>query len=350
MPNGGGIARLIGLNESHSRLFRESGAARIRHQTRSETEVGGSFCSDGRVNMALATQMPIGSIHKHRNIGAVFDLFEWPLYRQDVENFVLNSLRLGRRCLYLPSFHFSANDIKRGCKGHKHDTSLAISNASSLAGQFKKMFIPDELGLLVIGINTDLDELVLLKRDGSLVHASSLMGLNDESLLDAVYQSNKHLPRAVAKDFLWLLKGNLNHIQELRQRPRGDFDNDHQESVVAIGQGLDWLYTYNLGLIVGPYDPNLGAAIKTAAEIVWDNIRQQRVNPDEGIVIIASAQYDSSIHFKRNGAIIWAKDLMRIANQIIANELPEFAEYADFMSVVTDLNTRQMEIIERSDK
>ena len=71
----------------------------------------------------------------------------------------------------------------------------------------------------------------------------------------------------------------------------------HGEWVLAVGKGFDWLHTPNMALIVGPYDPNIGAPIKTAAGIIKSKWESGRI--EKGIVVLASAIYADAADKKK---------------------------------------------------
>ncbi len=122
-------------------------------------------------------------------------------------------------------------------------------------------------------------------------------------------------------DLLPLLRGNLEHIAQVREqagRQERTLDVEHREWMICLGRGFDFLHTPNLALIIGPYSPDLADPIRKAASIIEDNRRAGRV-PADGFLLLASVPYDE-IGVDRARAELKSRFLSSFAAEVIRQE------------------------------
>jgi hypothetical protein len=90
------------------------------------------------------------------------------------------------------------------------------------------------------------------------------------------------MSKQMREDLRPLIAGNLDHIEEAKQMQR-ELDIVHRE-------GIRFLYTPNIALIIGPYSPSLSDPIHKAAGIIQNNMSVSRI-PDDGFLLFASVPF-----------------------------------------------------------
>ncbi len=285
---------LLERNREQTQLFCSPDATLSRRKYRSEhpTEIAALKCMDGRLNLAVMTETPMGIIQPFRNIGGRFDL-GWPYFGQVVEEWVRYSVSSGRNCLVLVTYHFSRGDAHRGCKGFGYDTEAAKEYVTGLKKQIETVYGTKHSVVypIQVGIETDDDALVLHGEDGRVFDLSREPMMHEDELRYRVRQLYPDMRAEIVDDLLPLLFGNLRHIAEVRRSQRPITEVEHGEQIVAVGRGFDWIHVPNKAFIIGPYSYNLGEPIATAGKLLWDNVESGRVNKDEGLVLLTSGVY-----------------------------------------------------------
>ena len=120
---------LFDLADRHGAAFRspETCLARQRYLAEHPTAIAVLKCMDGRVNIPVVTNTPIGILMPFRNLGGKFDL-GWPHLGEVLAHHVQRMVSSGRRVLFLITYHFSKGDPHRGCAGFKYDTAAAMAH------------------------------------------------------------------------------------------------------------------------------------------------------------------------------------------------------------------------------
>ena len=296
---------------------------------------------DGRIHLPVITQTPLGIIKPFRNIGGKFDL-GWPLLNIAFDDTVLRAVRKGERTLVLVTYHFSKGDHHRGCAGFGYDCEESIRFTANFRDQIRRIYGKENQVVfpVLIGIETDNDVLILHGDNGEVVDVSAIAEKEDDDLLTMIRRLFPNMPERVVLDFLPIIKGNLNQIGEV-DKQKMEAQLVHGEWVLAVGKGFDWLHTPNLALIVGPYDPNIGEPIKTAAGIIKSNWESGRI--EKGVVVLASAVYaDAAEKTRTQERAIFMK---KLTEDIIAKNYPEMVEYMNSLAVIVDHNTMKMETV-----
>ncbi len=134
-----------------------------------------------------------------------------------------------------------------------------------------------------------------------------------ETLLRSLYPS---MPERIILYFSPLVRGNIKHIAVVRTSNKPIEELEHKEWVLGVGRGFYWLHVINTAFIIGPFDPNLSAAIETAANLLKSNINNARINPN-GIVLLTSAAYRDAAGPEHNLAREKALFLSKFALDII---------------------------------
>lgn len=336
------IKSLIDLNKKHSDLFCSHRLERDLYRAKHPTNVVAFKCMDGRIHLPRITNTPLGIIKPYRNIGGKFDL-GWPLLNSSFNDVVEEAVSHGNRVLILVTYHYSEGDHHRGCAGFSYDCEAAKIATENFKKQIERVYGENNQIVvpIVIGVETDKDTIILHGENGKIEDLSKIEDSSEENLLATIRSLYPQMPERIVKDLLPLVQGNIEHIREVEGK-KPETDLQHGEWVLAVGKGFDWLHTPNLALIVGPYDPNIGEPIKTAAGIIKSNFENGRIQ--KGFIVLASAAYADA------GDKMRAKErslfMQKLTSQIIEKNYPEMLEHMHPLAVVVNYNTMEMEIVE----
>ena len=340
------VATLLERNREQSALFTSSDAALWRGKYRAEhpTEMAGFKCMDGRLHLPELTETPTGIIQPFRNLGGQFNL-GWPFLNAVVWEWVQYAISRGRLVLPLVTYHFSRGSKHRGCKGFNYDTAAAVAYTRNLREQFERVlgFGHSVVYPVQVGIETDEDALIFhgLKEGNELDLASLEPDVSPDSLRRSLEGLYPGMQAQFVTDLLPLMVGNLRHIAKVRAAHRPPAVIDHQEQVLAVGRGFDWLHWPNKALIVGPWSPDLSHPIEIAAKLLLSNINEGRVPSSDGVVLMSSAVYRRKAGPEIRFAEEKSRVLAELALGVIREEVPELMGHIKVLTGITDLNTRE---------
>ncbi|NMG75644.1 carboxysome shell carbonic anhydrase domain-containg protein [Aromatoleum diolicum] len=340
---------LFELADRHGANFRspEAWLARERYLSEHPTAIAVLKCMDGRINIPVATNTPVGILMPFRNLGGMFDL-GWPHLGEVLAHHVQRMVSSGRRVIFLITYHFSTGDPLRGCAGFAYDTAAAIAHTCAIRRQVEYIFGAGHATVypLVCGFETDEDALILHGRDGDTLDLAALSGDDRATLEPRLAALLPDMPAQMRADLLPLLHGNLEHIATVRAQVRRDertLDIEHREWMICLGRGFDFLHTPNIALIIGPYSPNLAEPIGRAAGIIEANMAAGRV-PGDGFLLLASVPYDE-IGVDRARAELKSRFLSDFAADVIRREYPDLAASMHMRTAVLDWRSRRFEIV-----
>ncbi len=352
MDKGGrlnGIDYLLDMNTRHSRLFSSETARGERrlYRERHPLEIMAFKCMDGRLNLSVMTKSALGLIVPVRNVGARFRV-GWPKFNDVVIEQYEYALTKKRALLAIASYHFSRGDEHRGCAGFNKDTNAARAFASGLKDQLKIFGQGAAFYTMLVGIETDLDALVLHgENEKNALDLSMVTDASEENLKRLLRDLYPKMSNEMIRDFLPLVAGNIEHIKEIRAANRPIEDIVHREWVLAFGRGFDWFHEPNTAIIVGPYDPELRKPLATAAELLLKNLKEGRLK--EGVVLVSSAPYRERAGYDRLAACAKAVWQNEFAMQIITEEFPDLLPHLTQLTAVMDTETRALEILARTE-
>lgn len=357
-------SELLALNDQQSKLFIGSWRARALYRIDYPTEIAADKCMDGRVHLPKYTNTPLGIFYPFRNIGGKFDL-GWPLFFDIVWAWYLYATSKGRRCIKLVTYHFArgsegedSEKVKhRGCKGHGYDTEAAKAASLALKQQYDRRFKNQGLYAIQCGVDTDLEALVLHGENGEVLDLATCDLRSEEEILTMLKSFYPQIPADVVKDLVPIVKGNIEHIAEVRASGKAPVDLEHKERVLAVGTGFDWFHEPNLALIIGPYDANLANVIAAAAGILQENIDQERVKADDGLVLLTSTAFrkvgdpEINTHDKMLTDIMHghcedkAQFLTRFALEVITEKQPKLLDNLAVITAICDMETRKLHLL-----
>jgi len=346
------IEWLFELAQRHGEAFRgpEAWLERQRYRAQHPSAIAALMCMDGRVNLALATQLPAGIITPFRNLGGMFNL-GWPYLSQLLSDFVSSNAQSGRRVLLLITYHWSKGARKRGCAGFRYRRDDSLAHAWVIHAQVSQLFGAAHQSVypLVCGFETDAEALLLHGPNGQSLDLSALPepdARTEPDLLTLEAQLVRvlpGLPRPLRADLLPLLHGNLAHVAAVRAQQRRELAIEHREWVLCLGRGFDFLHTPNLALIIGPYSPDLAQPVRTAAGIIHSNMQAGRI-PADGFLLLTSMPYENH-GVERAGAEMRARFLAHFATQVITEAQPALAPLMQRRCAVLDWPVRRLELL-----
>ncbi|MCX7165363.1 MAG: hypothetical protein NTV11_03695 [Rhodocyclales bacterium] len=341
---------LFDLADRHGANYRspEAWLARERYLSEHPTAIAVLKCMDGRINIPVATNTPVGILMPFRNLGGMFDL-GWPHLGEVLAHHVQRMVSGGRRLIFFITYHYSKGDPQRGCAGFNYDTEAAIAHTYEIRRQVEHIFgaAHGTVYPLVCGFETDEDALIIHGTDGRKLDLSTLSSTDRATLELNLAALLPDMPAQMRADLMPLLHGNLEHIEQVRaqmRRAERALDIEHREWMICLGRGFDFLHTPNLALIIGPYSPNLDVPIRTAAGIIEANMRAGRV-PDDGFLLLASVPYDE-IGVDRARAELKSRFLSAFAAEVIRTEFPELAGRMAVRTAILDWRSRQLETVD----
>ena len=340
---------LFGLADRHAAIYRspEAWLARQRYQAEHPTAIAVLKCMDGRINIPVATNTPVGLLMPFRNLGGIFDL-GWPHLGEVLAHHVQRVVSAGRHVLFLVTYHYSQGEPKRGCAGFDYDTAAAIAHTYEIRRQVEHIFGGDHATVypLVCGFETDEDALVIHGTAGEQLHLADLTTADRTTLEQRLAALLPDMPAQMRADLLPLLHGNLEHVESVRSQIRSRerlLDIEHREWTICLGRGFDFLHTPNVALIIGPYSPNLDVPIRKAAGIIEANMQAGRI-PDDGFLLLASVPYEE-IGVDRARAELKSSFLSSFAADVIRREFPRLGEQMTTRTAVLDWRSRTLEAI-----
>ncbi len=338
---------VLNLNTKRSDEYTDPSAqlARQLYRTQHPTEILVQKCMDGRLNLSVFTGTPAGILQPFRNIGGRFDL-GWPFFQEVTNDGIQYAINRGRRCLAITSYHFSVGDNHRGCAGFGYDTDAAKNAALALRDQFTKVYGEAKgrpVYALTIGIETDFESIVFHDAGSKTLDVASLdasFSLEEiDVMLAGLYPDMDIEMRA---DLVPLVKGNLEHIAEVRAEQKSPIDLEHREQIIAVGRGFDWLHEPNRALIIGPYSHEWPQAVKTAGSIVLGNLNAERIPDENGILLLVSTLWRNEE--RESGRRLKEEKARYIARTALLElqSIPELKDKIQILVGVTEAETRKL--------
>ncbi|MFA6513865.1 MAG: hypothetical protein WCT50_01070 [Patescibacteria group bacterium] len=339
------IKWLFELNKFHSEKYNNERLVRRFYRAQHPTEISAFKCMDGRIHIPLMTRTPLGIIRPYRSLGGRFDL-GWPYLAEDLNGWIDYSISRGRKSLILVTYHFSCGDVHRGCAGFNYDKVAAFQHAISLRAQVERIYGKNNSIVfpIIVGVETDNDSLIFHGEDhNQILDLVKEKNKTEQEFLIALRDLYPNMSDQVLDDILPLIKGNIEHIKEIAAENRPIVETQHQEWILGLGNGFDWLHIPNISLIIGPYGDSLEEPIKKAAGIIQSNMEAGRIS-DDGFVLLTSATF-KELGSERNKAIERVRFLKDFAKKTIEAYNPELAKKMHILSVVINFHTREFEEI-----
>jgi hypothetical protein len=308
--------RIFQINAEQSKLYVNEEAARRRYWAKHTTFFACVKCMDGRVLFPSMTKTPIGIVKPFRAIGGKFSIW-WPSFLGRVRHWVEKGMLQGSRSAMFVTYHFSASDTHLGCAGWKYDTKAARAHAEQLQRDLSYVF-GEQLTAIVAGVETDMDTLILHGPNGD-VSGATVASMSEEEILAELHKAFPNMDAQVAGDIVPFLMGNAVRFRELKEAPRELHEMGHNERVIAIGQGFDWLADANVALIINDADPNLADSIRVAGSLIEKNL--VGAAEDDHATICTSIPYqEPGMNYRQ--AVARAVGLRAFAERVLTESAP----------------------------
>ena len=332
--------KILAMNAERSRLFQETNHERRNYRREHPIEIAVTMCMDGRVNLTVVCELPVGIISPFRNIGGRYDL-GWPLLRHFLNELEGYAYKKRRPMLLIITYHWSKGDEHRGCAGFKYNKAEAIASMKQFKAQVDSCY-GSRIHTILMGLETDSDALIVHGDKDRILDMSEKDGASVLGLQGDLAELFPLMPEQMRMDVASLLFGNVRHIAKVRVERRCLKEFKHNERVLAIGQGFDWLRNDNFALIIGPCDPVLDQPIVTAATIIHRNWKEKRI-PQGGVLLVSTPFRKCE---DRSGAVEQSRYLANLATRCIAKQVPEMVNFFEPLVGVLDIETRAFEAIE----
>lgn len=337
--------RVVRINTEQSAKYVADEAARLRYWAKHPTFFACIKCMDGRVNFPSMTQTPIGSVKAFRAIGGKFNIW-WPSFLGRVRHWMNGAMSNGSRAFIFVTYHESASDPHLGCAGWAYDAAKARAHAETLRNDLTFVF-GDEVTAIVAGIETDRDLLTLHGTAGD-VSGDIMIGKTEPEVRAELLKAFPGMSPTILNDLVPFLMGNARRVDELTRHPRELEEKKHNERIIAVGQGFDWLAHDNLALIINDADPNLAESIRVAASLIEKNLSD--APPGDDATICASIPYrQPGIDYRQ--AVARSNGLRAFAEGIIRETHPALVSSGRIhsMSAVSWEPNKKIEVLETRD-
>ena len=341
-----GIDYLLELNRLNSDLFQRATLDRKKYRATHSTEIGVMKCMDGRINMPVITNTPLGIIQPWRNLGGRFNL-GWDGYQKSVWEWTQYAITHNRNCLVIITDHYSKGERHRGCRGFNYDHDAAKAFSRELRQQFDDVYGSSAVYSIQCGIETDSESIVFRgKNNGHSLDLSAVGEISPAEIQAHLKELYPDMPIETLGDLMPLAIGNIAHIAEIRSLNRPIIDTEHREWVLGVGRGYDWLHKINTALIVGPSDPELREVIEMAAKLILTNIRETRIDLDRGVVLMSSAPFREYGAAERM-AEVKARFLAKTALDVVTQRVPELLPYIHILTTTMKMESRVLNVLDR---
>lgn len=338
-----GIEYLLALNEKHSKEYTSAAWARTLYRAQHPTEIMATKCMDGRLHLPVITETALGVIQPYRDLGGAFDL-GWIGFQQAVAGWVNYALTHGRNCLMIVTYHYARGNPERGCRGFGYDVKKAQGATRHLKEQFDFAFGRSATYAIQVGIETDLDALVLHGDTGEVVDIATMSDQDKQDVSAMIKRLYPEMPHQIQIDLQPLIEGNIRRVDKVKRAKRPVKEVEHNEWMLGVGRGFDWLHEVNMAFLVGPFNPNLEQPIKTAAALLMANVKAGRAKLKH-TVLLTSAPYRD--HAKEKTlAELKARFLSGFAYDVIKRHEPELAKSMSRLTGTIDMHTRALKLID----
>lgn len=345
------VTKLMRQNRSASAryLSPDEYAKRKRYRDTYRSAKKASKCSDERIALSEITMTPQGIIEPFRTIGGRFSL-GMPYYQKLVAEWVQRNY-FGNdhlACIAFLTYHWDETDEHLGCRGFHYDVEAARDHIRKLRGQYIRDFGLEQVQPIMLGIETHSQRLIFHGSHDEIFDLRDAVGMSDGALFKKISDLYPGIKDQVAHDLVPIMTGNTQYFQSLGHSERSHLDFRHSGNILAVGRGFDWL-DKGQAMIVGPFDLDMAKQIETASDVIWQNWKDDVIEAEDGIVLLASAVYwhQSTEYYL---ACDKAVELAQFTHHIVSNhskkEVREMASMWEPLVGVVDMNSRKLKRLE----
>ncbi len=148
---------------------------------------------------------------------------------------------------------------------------------------------------------------------------------SEQKIENSIKEFFPNFPSQVIKDFSHLLYGNVIHVSDkLKKNKTTPTMVNHQEQVVCLGSGFDWLHLENFALIVNPVALDPYTPFITQLKVIQSNLKEGRIPKDKGVLVMVSVSY-KELKDKRH-SMLKAISLLDFAQKIIEDQFQDLVD------------------------
>ena len=334
---------ILSSNAEQSVRFVAEESARKRYWAKHPTRFACIKCMDGRVHFPIMTKTPLGIIQPFRAIGGKFEAW-WPSFLGRLRFWVEEAIKNGQRNFIFVTYHYSASDPHLGCAGWNYDTASARAHAEKLRNQLAYVF-GEQATVVTAGVETDRDILTLHGLQD--VSGESLIGKTEDAVRLALQTAFPDMLPETVEDLMPFLIGNAACVAEMTARHLAPQDIQHNEQVIAVGQGFDWMAQENLALIINDSDPNLAESIRVAATLIDKNLA--RATTEHATIFVNVPYREPGMDYRQ--AVERSKGLRAFVERVAREAVPGLyaAGRMHALATVKWEPSKKLEIIEISE-
>ena len=326
----------------------EAGARRF-YRSQHPTEIAVLKCMDGRLDFAVMTKTPPGILSPFRSMGGKFSMGS-PWFGDLVDELVGHSWREnGAGTIVLVTYHFSrSHNSHLGCKGWGYDKEGAAVAAHQLSQHIGDIYGRGHNGMRAVVVGVDTDEDALVFHGQGTLDLGLISEMTEQDLFTQFRSLYPDMGKEMMTDLFQLVKGNREHVRDVRTSKRALVDMDHRENIISVGRGFDSLHMPNRMLIIGPYDDGWPDEVGVAGNIIKSNLEAGRINPEDGLLLLCCSAYRSNrgTGFEHKRSEFRARDMAKFSLEALARKVPELK--FDLIIGKVDMDTRELHVLERS--
>lgn len=344
-------ARVIALYKNQSALYLRDEVDRLRYFKRHPTFFACLKCMDGRVEFPSMTKSARGLVKPYRAVGGKFEMF-WPAFQNSIAFWMKQAImHAAHSCVFVTS-HICSLKRELGCKGWNYDAAAARAHMERLSVEMTEDF-GEQLVAIPTTVDTAFDNLILHGPRGD-ISGESLAGHDIDSIPSAIRQVFPNMPSQVIADLAPFLLGNATRVAELKTNPRSIHQLEHDECIIAIGEGFDGLATDNFAFMNSDVNPNLDSALVLAAKMIEKKIINRPPNDQAAIftnIFFANSRgiLASLPGMDKRCAIRRSRGLQEFAQMHVRKHCPGLWESGrlHFLTAITREPTRELEVVEQ---
>ncbi len=348
----GGINEYVRvLYKRQSDLFQQDEAQRRRYFERHPTFFACLKCMDGRVEFPTMTKTARGLVKPYRAVGGKFELF-WPAFQRSLALWVKQAIMHDAHSCIFVSSHFCSFRRDLGCKGWDNDAEAAMCHMQKLSSQMTEDF-GEQLVAIPTSVDTSCDNLILHGPEGHVVSGDTLRGKDIDAIRDEIGLVFPTMPPQVVRDLTPFLLGNAERVAEIKANPRNVREMEHDERVIALGEGFDGLAAENFAFMNSDVNPNLDSAVVMAAKMIERKVdvgmRREQATIFTNIFYGGRRGILSSLPgMDKKCAVRRSRGLQEFAQMHIREHCPELwrSGRLHFLTGITREPTRELEVIE----
>jgi len=331
------ITDVLRHNQYQVKRYLESMDKRRVYRSKFKVRIRVFICMDGRLNFDIMTETPLGVMQSERNIGARNDL-SYDALNVRMREFVQSAIDAGEEVLLIITYHDD-------CRGWDYCAKAAEQNAMTFATSLREAFYGCPVSVVVMGIMTHRQQLVLhhgvtLER----VVTTGELPRDRQKICELARMIYPDCPTSVQENLAELIVGNVRHIGKIKGEHK---KLTHNERVLCIGNGFDWLHRRNYELILKRDAPESECreATRGAWGLLFDNLDNNRISKEDRLLLYGSEVYDNS-DWKMRLAIPRARRSTALGLSVLEEHFPQRRHQVHVMTGVTNWYNREVTLVD----